>query len=277
MDESNAQIIENMSEEEIQKIQDLYYKEFSQDIIERFATSKEKAINKKGILDDKLLKGKLADDFSVNVLRHSIFSDEAHQRRDISTFFERVYYDNYGEYEELDEKTSKELQSNESQFNSVNQLVQGVKNNRSSQALCSQVFNKLLMILKVWKKNREGENIILTVGEPERKLVTKIREIMKTILIENKFVETIIAVCENQGFVNFSLILTSLKMIKKLFNLAMSQGIEKMTACWDVTNFITDFDGLIEENNYIEKAVKDGLFERFINVLKVNIQGFLIL
>ena len=207
----------------------------------------------------------------MNVLRNSIFSGEAHQRRDITTFFERIYYDNYGEYEELDEKTSKELQSNESQFNSLNQLVQGVRNNRSSQALCTQVFNKLLMILKLWKKNREGENIVLNVGVPERKLITKIREIMKTILIENKFVETIVSVCENQGYVNFSLIFTSLKMIKKLFNFAMNQSIEKLMSCWDITNFITDFDGLVEEKSYIEKAVNDGLFERFINVLKVKI------
>ena len=269
MDENNAAAIENMSEEEIQKIQELYYKEFSQEVIERFAASKAKAKGK-AILEDPLLKGKLADDFSVTALKNSIFSEQVYQRRDISTFFERIYYDNYGDYEELDEKTTRELQSNQSQFNSIVQLMQAVKNNKASQALCAQILGKILMVLKVWKKSEYQENIVLSVGVPERKMPVKIREITKTILIDHKFVETILLSCENQGFINFNLLSGSLKTIKKLLMLNMRKEMDKLFSCWDVVEFLSKFDELKDENSFIDKSIESGLYGRIMNILTVR-------
>jgi len=268
IDENNAQVIDNMSEEEIQKIQELYYKEFSQEVIERFAASKEKAKGK-AILEDPLLKGKLADDFSVTALKNSIFSDQVHQRRDISTFFDRIYYDNYGDYEELDEKTTRELQSNQSQFNSIVQLMQAIKNNKASQALCSQILGKILMIVKVWKKSEYQDNIVLSVGVPERKMAVKIREITKMIFIENKFFETILLACENHGLINFNLLSASLNVMKKLLMLNMRKEVNKLFSCWDVPAFLSKYDELKDENSFIDKSIETGVFGRILNLLIV--------
>ena len=78
--------------------------------------------------EDDVLKDKMIDDFNVSALKHTMFSKEVVRKRDIDTFFNRVYYDNFGSYGIYDEKTYQELKHNESQYNSVDQLIKALNN-----------------------------------------------------------------------------------------------------------------------------------------------------
>jgi hypothetical protein len=271
IDETNNQYLENLPEQELRGLQDLYYKELSPDVMDKFSKSKD-FVQHNEMLENPVLKGKIIDDFSVSALQNTMFSGKAEEKRDVSTFLTRIYYDNYGDYEELDEKTYKELQQHESEFNSFSQLVQGITNTKGSQAVCSRLMEKIMMILKIWKKNTVEGNIVLKLEPAGKKIILKIREVMQKVLFEMRPIENIISACENQSWVNFAMLFLSLKSIKSIFRFNMGKALEKFMLCWDTPNFIETFDELITEDSYIESLVKENVYEKLINMLKVRVK-----
>ena len=250
-------------------LQDFYTRELGAGIIKKLQNVKKSAPEEKKILENHpVLMNKLVDDFSVSALKDTIFKEQAIEKRDIDTFFERIYYDNYGDYEIYDEKTFEDLKLQETQFNSFDQLVKGLTGNQGTQALYTKVLQKLIMIMHIWEQKVNGDFVEMQAGD--KKIKVHLTEINKRVLWDDGIIEDIIDSNEIHGWINPSLFIPSLELTLLCLNFNYSREYQVIQTLWEDVNFFRVYEKIIGENSLIEDMLKQNAIERYSKLLKVK-------
>ncbi len=256
-----------MTEDEIRAMQELYTKELGENIIKKLKTEK-KSFRNLEIEKNKVLMDKMVDDFNVSALKNTIFSQQAEEKRDIDTFLDRIYFDNFGNYEIFNEQTYEELQFDDTQFNSFTQLINGLQGTRGTPAHYIKILQKLIMIVEIWQKNKIRGMIEITL--PEKKIRVRVKDVMKKLIYDQHFLDEMFLYNSTHGFITGSLSIPIFELTSLLFRMNFEQeaGIIKMNMMQK--GWLDEYEKLITENSAMEVLYKDGILTGMIKIFEVR-------